>query len=166
MPLCFIIELITSIVLFFSKKDFERSSEYLTKLVTINPDHVGGLQQLARVRVDMFMACTDRDQKTGHRKQSLKGVMDCYENAISIMTDVSARNLLLLCSSSCSSPSSCSSSCSISYSCSCFYSSFYSNLLMLMFMFSCPCSCSCSSCYLLLLLIYLATLCDILRCIM
>ena len=94
--------IIFSIVLFYSKKDFERSSEYLTKLVTVNPNHVGGFQQLARVRVDMFMECTDRDQNTGHRKQSLKGVMECYEDAISIMIDVSVRNLLLLCSSSCS----------------------------------------------------------------
>lgn len=143
MPLCLIMTLINSIVLFYSKKDFDRGSEYLTKLVTINPNHVGGFQELARVRVDMFMACTDRDQKTGHRKQSLKGVMDCYEDAISIMTDVSVRNLLLLCSSSCFSPSSCSSCCSISYSCSCFYSSFC--------IYSCSCSCSfsfsCSCCY-------------------
>lgn len=79
--------------MFYSKKDLESSSGYLIKLIVINPNHIGGLQQLARVRVDIVMACTDRDQGTGHRKQALKGAMDCYERAMSIISDV--RNLLM-----------------------------------------------------------------------
>jgi hypothetical protein len=81
------------IILFYIKKDLEISCGCLIKLIVTNPNHIGGLQQLARVRVDLVMACTDRDQGTGHSKQALKGAMDCYERAISIINDV--RNLLM-----------------------------------------------------------------------
>lgn len=47
------------------------------------------------------MACTDRDQGTGRRKQALEGAMDCYERAMSIINDVG--NLLMTSLSSVSS---------------------------------------------------------------
>ena len=65
----------------------DNAENALYQLIKVNPNHCGGLQQLARVLVD---SAKQRLLENGSEKSVLKGAMDCYEKTISLVTDVSS----------------------------------------------------------------------------
>jgi hypothetical protein len=59
----------------------------LLQLIKLNPNHSGGLYQLARVLIDSLRTLPEEGMKEGTRKRAI----DYYEKHISLAADVSLR---------------------------------------------------------------------------